>query len=216
MLGGAVASGCASPSLQLLGSPFGKSANRHGNGGYSLSTDQIEAIPYASIGVRIGGSAPVVMILASINGGNLHWASADRIVLITERGRLVKTIGMPRDLIGTRWTGSDALLSTLHQQTGSGEAGVGRIIDLRPKDDFSVPVESRYEWLGEESLSLLGRERRTVLVAERVTVRKWRWKAENRYWFDADNGRLLKSRQQYCPEVPAITLEVLKPVADSV
>ena len=34
----------------------------------------------AEIGVRIGDSAPVIMILASINGRRLHWASADRVV----------------------------------------------------------------------------------------------------------------------------------------
>lgn len=212
--GSLVAGGCVSPSLKLMGAPFSKPGSLLGRDGYALSDEQINAIPYASLGVRIGGSAPVIMILASINGANLHWASADRVVLITERGRLVKTIGMPRDLVGTRWTGADSLLPVLRRQPGTGDSRVGRIIDLRPKDDFSVPVESRCEWLGEETLTLVGRERRTVLLSEHIKVGKWRWKAENRYWFDAETGAMLKSRQQYCPEVAAVTMEVLKPAAE--
>ncbi len=200
--------------MQLLGASLGKPGSLIGSGGYALSNEQINAIPYASMGVRIGNSAPVIMILASINGSNLHWASADRVVLITERGRLVKTIGMPRDLLGTRWTGADSLLPVLQRVPGSDDARVSRIVDLRPKDDFSVAVESRCEWVGEETLNLMGREQRTVQLRERVKVGKWRWKTENRYWFAVDSGTMVKSRQQYCPEVAAITMEVLKPAAE--
>lgn len=213
-IGGLLAGGCVSPSLELMGAPFKKPGSLLGRDGYALTDEQIDAIPYASMGVRIGGSAPVVMILASINGAKLHWASADRVVLITERGRLVKTIGMPRDLLSTRWTGADSLLPVLRRVPGADDARLGRIIDLRPKDDFSVPVESRCEWRGEETLTLMGRTRRTVLLSEHVKVSKWRWKAENRYWFDIDSGLMLKSRQQYCPEVAAITMEVLKPAIE--
>lgn len=209
-LGSALAAtGCASPSLKLLGGPFrGKGGHP---GGYSLSPEQIEAIPYASLGVRIGDSAPVIMILASINGRRLHWASADRVVLVTEAGRLVKTIGMPRDLVETRWTGADALLPALRREVGADEVRIGRIVDLRPQDDFGVPVESRCEWRGETRLKLLGSERSAILLTERIRVRKWRWKTENRYWFDPATGQMLKSRQQYCPDVAPVTLEALKP-----
>ncbi len=213
-VGGLLATGCASPSLELIAAPFKKPGSLLGHDGYALTNEQIDDIPYASMGVRIGGSAPVIMILANINGAKLHWASADRVVLITERGRLVKTIGMPRDLLSTRWTGADSLLPVLRRVPGTEDSRVGRIIDLRPKDDFSVPVESRCEWLGEETLTLVGRKRRTVMLSEHIKVEKWRWKAENRYWFDVDSGLILKSRQQYCPEVAAITMEVLRPAIE--
>lgn len=211
--GGLLTGGCSS-SMKLMGAPFSKPGSLLGSDGYALTNAQIDDIPYASMGVRIGSSAPVIMILANINGAKLHWASADRVVLITERGRLVKTIGMPRDLLSTRWTGADSLLPVLHRVPGTEDSRVGRIIDLRPKDDFSVPVESRCEWLGEETLTLVGRMRRTVMLSEHIKVGKWRWKAENRYWFDVDSGLMLKSRQQYCPEVAAITMEVLRPAIE--
>ena len=64
------------------------------------------------------------------------------------------------------------------------------------------------------SLTLLGQSHQTVVLRERVRVEKWRWKTENRYWFEVGTGKMLKSRQQYCPEVLPITMEVLKPVAE--
>ena len=201
--------GCASDSLSLLGATLPTLGGSAGGNGYPLTDDQIKAIPYASMGVRIGSSAGVVTILASVDGQRLHWASADRIVLITERGRLVKTIGLPRDLLTTRFTDDDQLLPVARGERAS-EAGISRIVDLRPKDDFGVPVQSQYAVQAEESLTLLGQSRTLLRVRERVTVRKWRWSTDNLFWLDPADGRIWKSRQQFCPEVPAITMELLK------
>lgn len=204
--------GCASDSLSLLGASLPKFGAAARGNGYPLTDEQIKAIPYASMGVRIGKSAGVVTILASIDGERLHWASADRVVLITERGRLVKTVGLPRDLLTTRLTEFDPLARVVRGDAAN-EAGVSRIVDLRPKDDFSVPVESRCTVQGEETLMLLGQPRNVVRIRERVVVRKWRWSTDNLYWCDPASGRIWKSRQQFCPEVPAITMEVLRPAS---
>lgn len=205
-----VLAGCASDSLSLIGSTiggFGQPAR------YPLSDAQIEAIPYATMGVRFGDSGGVVMVLASVDGDDLHWASADRVVLVTRRGRLVKTVGLARDLLTTRAAGGDALAQALAGDPAAAEARVDRLVDLRPKDDFGVPVESRWEVQGEETLRLLGRERPLIRVRERMVVRKWRWSADNVYWVEAGNGRVWKARQQYCPDVPVMTLELLNPAS---
>jgi len=204
-------SACASDSLSLLGASFG--SGRRGGSGYPISDADIAAIPYASLGVRIGSSAGVVMILASIDGEKLNWVSADRVVLITERGRLVKTIGMPRDLLATRATGSDPLPLVIRGDSQANQARISRIIDLRPKDDFSVPVESRCTVRSEETLTILGKPRKLLRVEERVVVRKWRWSTDNLFWVDPTTAKIWKSRQQFCPDVPAITMEVLRPAA---
>lgn len=202
--------GCASDSLSLLGASLPKfGASARGNG-YPLTDAQIKAIPYASMGVRIGGSSAVVTILASVDGLRLHWASADRVVLITERGRLVKTIGLPRDLLTTRFTEFDPLAQIARGEPAN-SAGISRIVDLRPKDDFSVPVQSQCTVQEEETLTLLGQPRTLLRIRERVVVRKWRWSTDNLFWLDPADGQIWKSRQQYCPDVPAITMEMLRP-----
>lgn len=206
--------GCSSQSLQLIGSSFAGAKTAVTGDRYGLSDEQIEALPYASLGVRVGRLAPAVLILASIDQDELRWASADRVVLVTRRGRLVKSVGLARDLLGTQWAAPDPLLGYPQTLATSAEARVGRFVDLRPKDDFGVAVESRYDTIGNETLTLLGRPRRTVLLRERISVRKWRWSGENLFWLDASNGKVWKSRQQFCPDVPPLTLEVLKPAEE--
>lgn len=202
--------GCASDSLSLLGASLPKfGASARGNG-YPLSDEQIKAIPYASMGVRIGNGGGVVTVLASVDGRRLHWASSDRVLLVTERGRLVKTVGLPRDLLTTQLTEFDPLGQIARGEPGKG-TGISRIVDLRPKDDFSVPVQSQCTVQGEETLTLLGQPRRLLRVRERVVVRKWRWSTDNLFWLDPASGQIWKSRQRFCPEVPAITMEVLRP-----
>lgn len=198
---------CASESLKLISS----TVNSGSGGRYPLSDSQIAAIPYASLGLRVGSSAGVVMILASVDGDRLHWASSDRVVLVTQRGRLVKTIGMPRDLLTTRFTEADPLPLAARGDPAAGESRISRIIDLRPKDDFSVPVDSRCTLDGEETVSILGVSRTLIRVSEKVVVRKWRWSTENLFWLDPVSHMVWKSRQQFCPDVAPLTMEVLRP-----
>jgi len=205
-------SGCASDSLSLLGAAMPSFRSTARGNAYPISDAQIKAIPYASMGVQIGSAPPVVTILASVDGRRLSWASADRVVLITERGRLVKTIGLPRDLLTTRFTEFDPL-ERVRQGEKVPDRGVTRIVDLRPRDDFGVPVNSQFSAQGEESLTMLGETRTLLRIRERVVVAKWRWSTDNLYWIDPASGQIWRSRQQFCPDVPAITMEVLRPSA---
>jgi len=207
----------SSPTLDILASALTGIGDIGKAPGYALSDAQIEALPYASLGIRIGGGAPAITILASIDGDELHWASADRVVFVTRRGRLVKTVGLPRDLSATVWVAADPLASyPLLVPASSSDRKISRFVDIRPNDDFGVPMESRFEVSGDETISLLGRSHDCVRLREHILVRKWRWSTENVFWIDKDSGRVWKSRQQFCPDVPAMTLEVLKPAPEPV
>lgn len=213
-LAGLGVSACASsPTLDLFATALSGVRDIGKPAAYPVSAAQIDALPYASLGLRVGRSAPAVVILASIEGEDLHWASADRVVLVTRHGRLVKTVGLPRDLVGTQMPTSDPLTGFGKTPGDASAARVYRFIDLRPKDDFGVAVESRFDEQGAETLRILGRDHETLRVRERITVRKWRWSTENLFWLDRESGQVWKARQQFCAEVPAITFEVLKPAA---
>lgn len=206
--------GCgSSPTLDLIGQSF---AGLSGGGAssYPLSAERIRALPYASLGVRIGSNAPAVMILATYDGENLNWASADRVILVTHRGRLVKTVGLARDLAATQWTGADPVLSYASGQVLETYSHVNRFLDLRQKDEFGVAIQSNVRVAGDERISVLGTSYDTMVIAERISAPKWRWSAENLFWIDRATGRILRSRQSYCPEIDPITLEVLKPAVE--
>ena len=205
----------ASPTLDLLGSALTGLGDIGKVPSYGFSTAQIDALPYASLGLRIGHAAPAVMILASIDGEDLHWASADRVVFVTRRGRLIKTVGLPRDLVDTQWTVQDPLAGLPLTPITTREPRVYRFVDLRPADDFGVPVQSGFEVIGEETITILGRSHETLRIRERVDVRKWRWSTENLFWADKITGRVWRSRQQFCPDVAPMVMELLKPAAES-
>jgi hypothetical protein len=205
--------GCGtSPTLDLIGGAFSAVGSNSGN--YPMTVERIRALPYASLGVRIGGNAPVVMILATYEGENLNWASADRVILVTHRGRLVKTVGLTRDLAGTQWTGSDPVIDYAQGSGSIADARVNRFIDLQPDNSYGVAVESSLRVIGPQQIVILGQPHDTTLVSEKISVSKWRWSAENLFWIDHLTGRVIRSRQSYCPEVGPMTLEVLKPAAE--
>jgi hypothetical protein len=216
VLGGLVGVGVAgcgtSPTLDLIGQSFtGVSASPAGR--YPLTAERIHALPYASLGVQEGKTSPVVMILASYDGENLNWASADRVVLVTHQGRLIKTVGLDRDLGGTQWTGSDPVLDYAKGAGSVTNARVNRFVDLRHNDDFGVAIESSVRPVGNERITVLDQAYDTLVISEEIAAPKWRWSAKNRFWIDRASGQIVRSQQSFCPEIAPLTLEILKPAA---
>ncbi len=204
--------GCgASPTLDLVGRTI--SGRPKTDSGYGLSIAQIKDLPYASLGVRIGGGAPLVMVLATVEGGDLHWVSSDRAILVTRAGRLVQTVGLQRDLRATQYVADDPLRQIYMSGSVAAAPLVWRYIDLSNKDAFGVVVESQFSIVGDETLSILGAPHETLHVREHIRMPTWRWSVSNDFWLERDSGRLRKARQQYCPEQAAIEYELLKPPA---
>jgi hypothetical protein len=182
-------------------------AGRRESSGYPLSAEQIHAMPYACLGVHTRG-ASAVMALANYDGEDLRWASADQVLFVTRRGRLIRTVGLERDLVYTQFAQPDPL--GLPDFGAGRKAEVCRRIDLRPEDAYGVAVESSFEVQGAEVITILGRPFTTTRVREHLRVQRWRWSADNLFWVEADTGIVRRARQQYCPEVAAIEYEVLK------
>ncbi|WP_146074530.1 YjbF family lipoprotein, partial [Vibrio jasicida] len=65
-----------------------------------LTSDEIKQVPYASAYLRIGSQKQVFVVLAfaeedKVTGAKqLKWVSADKSMIVTENGRIVKTIGL--------------------------------------------------------------------------------------------------------------------------
>jgi len=184
-------------------------------GKYPLSTTQILDIPYATLGVRIDENPRVVMVLATIDGKALQWVSNDFVTFVTRDGWLLKTHGLKRDLTATRWLPAleqDPLRS--FAQTGAlPPRGVYREIDLGHADEQGIAVESRFESGKDETIVVLGEEHLTRRIDEIASMPAWRWKVRNSFWVDAQSGEVRRSVQHYCPEMPPIELEVLRPAA---
>jgi hypothetical protein len=218
LLGGLLASaaaGCASTPDSTV-DLFSKTitSKRPSANDYPMSAAQIHDLPYATLGVRIAENARAVVVLATIDGQNLQWASADHVIFVTRGGWLVRTHGLQRDLDETRWrSSSDDPISSFARSGVVPERGVYREMDLSHGDDKAIAVESRFEIGKDETISILGRQHYTRRIDEIANMRAWRWEVRNSFWVDMQTGRVLRSRQQYCPEMPSIELELLKPAA---
>lgn len=182
---------------------------------YPLSAAQIHDLPYATLGVRIAKNPRAVIVLATVEGRTLQWASADHVTFVTYDGWLVGTRGLRRDLGATRWQPEpeENPLRTFAQTGTLPSRGVYREIDLRHADENNIAVESHFSMGPDETIVIQGREHATRRIDEVAIMRAWRWEARNSFWIDAQSGRVWRSVQQYCPEMPPIELEVLKPVA---
>jgi hypothetical protein len=218
VLGGLLASGaagCASNSgsvADLFSSTI--KAKGRSPGEYPLSTAQIQSMPYATLGVRIGEFPRAVTVLATIDEQELQWVSADRSSFYTRGGRLVRSRGLDRDLGATRWlTPVGDPLAGFGKSGQLPEPGIYREIDLKHADEAAVAVESRYRMGKDETLTLLGREHLLRRIDEVAAMPAWRWKARNSFWIDPQSGVIWRSVQQYCPEMPPIELVLLKPPA---
>lgn len=219
LLGGLLVSGvagCASDQSSIF-NLFSKTITAKGSsaGGYPLSAAQIHDIPYATLGVRIASNPRAVIVLATAEGRTLQWASADHVTFVTRDGRLLRTHGLQRDLVATRWVSTaneDPMLA--FAQTGVlPPRGVYREIDLGHADEHGIAIESHFEAGKDETIVIQGREHATRRIDEIAIMRAWRWETRNSFWVDPQSGQVWRSVQQYCPEMPPIEFEVLKPAA---
>jgi hypothetical protein len=176
-----------------------------------LTRAQIAEMPYATIWAKFAKSSRALLVLGRYDGEDLHWISANRAVLVTRHGRLVKTVGLPRNLLATQVIGTDPVATGL--QRISGEESSVRLVDIGPDNHFQVPLRSTYQRVQEETIDILDLHFATLHVQERTTARTLKWEFVNDYWADLHTGFIWRSIQHVAPDLPPIEMDVLKPAA---
>ena len=176
-----------------------------------IPRSRIDSIPYASMTAKFGRGGRALIILARVDGEDHHWFSASRTVLVTRRGRVIRTAGFPANLKWTRLIDEDPL-----RPRGNGRGPTSsfrRLVDLGPPDHYGVMITSRLESLGAASIVIAELQFDTQVFVERCAARELDWSFENRYWVDPENGLIWKSIQHVHPDLPPVELELLKPTA---
>lgn len=207
LLAGLGLSGCSAPTLQLVRNSFQAGGQRNR---YGAPAGFVEQLPQATMGVEIPDGR-FITVLANAEDSRLTWVSGDRKFFFTERGRLVATQGLDRDLLATRWLKQDPLLR-LREPGFHLPPRVYRQVDLKAGKDLAsnVSVESEFISLDRQTITVAGQARDTTRVYEIARVRNWFWETHQLFWVDRDQPIVWRSQQCYCPEVGLITLELLK------
>ena len=201
---------------------------------YPLTREQVEAIPYASMRVKIGKGPAGLMILQKKEDQTYSWVSKDAILFQIKHGRIIRTSGLTNDLTDYYYTNDLPFKYLINQtqikdniQEKRKRRISKKVLNFFPTKTSKLPTSSRsislsnphvralevlvsLETVGKESISILDREYETILFKETVTNKTISWSHENLFWVDPFTGKVRKSIQQIAPNLPSILIELTK------
>lgn len=198
----------------------------------SMTSDDIQNLPYASIYARIDEGPQAFMVLALAEAKptleamkeatgrtkttptspalQLKWLSADKGMITTEYGRIVSTLNMPQgNLINSDSTESDPLRLGLHKATTP--LTWQRTIDWQPGYHFGYQLNSQFTPQGEQIILINDKPVAVLHFIESVSIASLDTEYDNEFWVNPNNGQVLKSRQKLAPNLPYIDITLLKP-----
>ncbi len=177
-----------------------------------LTPDQVRAIPYASMYAKVNDGAQIFVVLAYAENGNLKWVTRDQAMLVTRNGRLIKTLGLPDNLLEVTNLSSDPLL---HANRITDGAVWTRTQSWTEQQQLrSATFTSRFHIVGTETVTVLNAPHAWRVIEEQVSVAELNTEYRNRFWIDPLSGAVLKTEQYLGPDVFPIettTLNAYKP-----
>lgn len=169
----------------------------------SVPRARVAAVPYATLGVRLGSSDESMFVLATKAGGDLVWRGGPQLAITTRNGRIVRTAGFVHNLSGFQ--------PNVRPSSSAGEnpKGVTYLYDFADQSRYGIAVSCTIQNLGPERITVIGASVDTTHLAEDCTAPQLGWSFRNEFWRDA-TGIDWKSKQFVVPELDAFTLEVLR------
>jgi len=202
-LGGGL-SGCSSESSgdwDVLYKIVSQSWERR-NGAVRL--DDAAAIPYATLGIRIGDNTEQMLILATDSAGSRIWTSGARVALTTRAGRIVATAGLAQNL-------SSYGSATAFQPSWLVARHVAWTADFADLGLYGVQIDCNDTPAGEENIVILGQSFDTIRVDEACESNQLGWSYTNTYWVSRSSNRVWRSIQHVHPKSDAVEIELLRP-----
>lgn len=196
-----------------------------GNEDVVLTPEQVSANPYASIYVKIEDTAQAFVVLAfaepkislsSVKNApealELKWLSADKGMLVTVNGRLVKTHNLLMgNLSAVESNEPDPLLLGLH--LSSTPKTWTRTLDWQPGYHYGYQAKSEFKLISDENILINGTPTQALHFSENVSVDALNIQYQNEFWLDPQTGSVIKSHQKIAPNLPFIDITLLKPFA---
>ncbi len=189
-----------------------------------LSEQQVNNIPYASIYARIDGIPQAFIVLALAEPKftltlpptpaitELKWLSADKAMLVTVNGRLVRTHSLlSGNLAAIESSEPDPILLGLH--LNSTPKTWTRTLDWQPGYHYGYKLNSQFDFIAEEKILINDTPTQALHYSELVSVEGLNIQYSNEFWLKPDNGHVIKSRQKIAPNLPFIDMTLLKPFA---
>ncbi|EPN4953536.1 MULTISPECIES: YjbF family lipoprotein [Vibrio] len=174
-----------------------------------MTPEEINAVPYASAYLRLGNQKQVFVVLAfaeqnPLNGKTqLKWVSADKAMIVTENGHIVKTIGLQNgDLAGVYGDVPDF-------SSDSASVNYALSYDWATQYRYGFPASVTRSYSGQETLTTPMSSATTNVYKETVEFSSLSHSVENIYWVD-ELGQVVKTLQYLGPNMIPVELTILK------
>jgi hypothetical protein len=174
-----------------------------------VSRQEAAAIPYASLGYRVGGGNQGLLVLATDSGGDLLWTSAAHVVIVTRDGRIVRTVGLGGDL--SNLTSRDERSLSSPAAAVRAAFASTRLEDFPDMGLYGVRVSCQARLTGQQSIKILGQVIATLRVDETCNSRNPDWSFTDIFWVDKDSGFVWRSRQHVHPKGMLVETEIFRP-----
>ncbi|MDF4881421.1 YjbF family lipoprotein, partial [Vibrio parahaemolyticus] len=162
---------------------------------------------YASAYLKIGDQKQVFVVLAfaeqnPLTGNTLlKWVSADKAMVVTENGHIVKTIGLQTTNLAGIYGNVPAYSAPSAQYSLS--------YDWSDKYRYGFPAKIQRSRQGKETIITPISSTATDVYTEVVTFTSLEKSVENKYWVNG-KGEVVKTRQHLGPNMVPVELTILK------
>ncbi len=182
------------------------------------TVEYAQNLPYASLFVSLDDAPNALLVLAWAEQGKAHpfalkWVSNQEELLITEAGRITKTVNLVVGNIQalSANTPDPLSLNLLHAQTPT--TWQYQLHWQKGKQDYIEPALSQFKVYGQQEKALPTGSQNLVLVEESVTLSVSKQRYHNRYWLSPKTGRVIASEQYLGPNGSRLSLSIAKPFA---
>lgn len=161
-----------------------------GTPGVQLTDDDIQNMPYASQYMQLNGGPQLFVVLAFSENGQQKWVTQDGATIVTQHGRLVKTLLGGDNLIDVNNLATDPLAKPGQIIDGATWTRTLGWIGTSPGALRHRPF--RFYMARTDSVSVGSEETAVRVLDEEVTTDQTRWR--NRYWIDSE-GQIRQTEQ---------------------
>ncbi len=175
----------------------------------TVTPQQIDNLPYASLYARINDGQRIFVVLGYNENGQQKWVTRDQSMLVTAHGRLIKTLGLPDNLTDASNLQQDPLAKGLHLSNGDSWT---RIVQWTVQGNVhSGTLSSTFTRGDDEVLDIAGNRIACRVWHEQLHIdsldREW----QNTFWIDNSSGQVVQSRQMLAADAFPVDITILKP-----
>ena len=172
-----------------------------------ITPEAINKLPYASAFVTVDDRPKIFVVLAFADENRLSWVSSDRGMIVTEHGRITRTLKLENDLHYFFSTMKDPLI----QASITSGAQFRYSAEWEKVRRSGRSMHSVFRQLADENLDINGTIIATSLYEETVQSIKDGQTWKNYYWLDKKSGLIRKTIQKLGPDNSTIEMVFTKP-----